>query len=395
MSDLAADDLTRPLGRSEPSERRRFVVSARTAFGALAGVLAIVAAAQLWFARGDGRVAVAEIARAAPPAAPVAPPAAPEKKEPAPAEAAERPVMNAQEMETASGVTVIRGGGAGAPQSMVIRIDQQGASAIAAPDRMLLEKSRYGALPRIGPDGTRPAQAYARPFAGDGKPRIAILVGGLGVSQQATSDALSKLPGPISVAFAPYGGDLDRLVQRARDTGHELFLQAPMEPFDYPDNDPGPHTLRVGVSDADNLDKLHWVMSRIQGYVGVVNFMGAKFTAQETALRPVVKDVADRGLLLFDDGSSNRSRLVASADALKGQAARADAVIDSTLRAEAIDRELAKLEQTARDRGYAIGAASALPVTIDRLARWAKTLEAKGIVLAPVTGVVAARKTAS
>lgn len=358
--------------------------------GALAGVMAAAAAGQLWLGRKTTSVGVAEIRRLEQPKPANSPAAATAAAQPA-VDAA-KPVMNAQEMETASGVTVVRGAGVGAPQSLLIQIGPSKA-AIAAPDRKLLEKSRYGALPRIGPDGTRPSQAYARPVAAAsvaGKPRIAIIVGGMGVSQQATSDAIAKLPEPVSFAFAPYGGDLDRQLQRAREAGHELFVQAPMEPFDYPENDPGPHTLRVAASDAENIDKLQWVMSRIQGYVGVVNFMGAKFTAQETALKPVLKEIADRGLLVLDDGSSNRSRLIEAAAGARAPAARADSVIDAILRGDAIDRELARLEQIARDKGVAIGAASSLPVTIERVGRWAKSLEAKGIALVPVSNVIAA-----
>lgn len=390
MTDLAVDDLTRPLGRAEGAARPRFSVPARTVAGVLAGIMVAAAGGQLWLGRRTANVAIAEITRAEPKKQPSASePAVAARAEPA--VDASKPVMNAQEMENASGVTVVRGAGPGAPQSLLIQIGQTSKPAIAPPDRKLLEKSRYGALPRIGADGARPSQVYARAAAPvAGKPRIAIVIGGVGVSQQATSDAIAKLPEQVSLAFAPYSGDLDRQLQRARDGGHELFLQAPMEPFDYPENDPGPHTLRVGASDADNLDKLQWVMSRIQGYVGVVNFMGAKFTAQETALKPMLKEIADRGLLLLDDGSSNRSRMVESAAALKAPAGRADSVIDGVLRGEAIDRELTRLEQIARDKGVAIGAASALPITIDRIARWAKGLEAKGIVLVPVSNAIAA-----
>ena len=83
-------------------------------------------------------------------------------------------------------------------------------------------RSRHGAIPRIAPDGARPAEIYARADASrcrarkDG-PRIAIVVGGLGISANVTQQAIDKLPGPVTFAFAPYGADLERLAtQRAR-----------------------------------------------------------------------------------------------------------------------------------------------------------------------------------
>src|SRR5690606_29233738 len=99
-----------------------------------------------------------------------------------------------------------------------------------------------------GQDGTRPMDAYARPssaMAATGTSRIAIIVGGLGVSTTGTANALAKLPPDVTLAFAPYGDDLGRAAANARQTGHEILLQIPLEPFDYPNNDPGPHTLRV------------------------------------------------------------------------------------------------------------------------------------------------------
>jgi polysaccharide deacetylase 2 family uncharacterized protein YibQ len=132
-------------------------------------------------------------------------------------------------------------------------------------------------------------------------------------------------------------------------------------------------------------------MSRFPGYVGLVNYMGAKFTSTDAALGPVLKETADRGLVFLDDGSSGRSRVGAVAETVRLPAARADGLIDGLPKPAAIDTELSRLETMARDKGLAIGTASALPVTIERIAQWAKTLEAKGLVLVPVSAAIAAR----
>jgi hypothetical protein len=163
------------------------------------------------------------------------------------------------------------------------------------------------------------------------------------------------------------------------------MLQAPMEPFDFPDNDPGPHTLTVDAKAQDNIERLHWVMARFTGYVGLVNFMGAKLTAHETALAPILREIGERGLVFLDDGSSARSLAGTVGAAVRAPTVRADVVLDTVARADAIDQELERLEQSARRRGLAIATASALPVTIDRVARWARTLEARGVLLVPVS----------
>jgi len=252
-----------------------------------------------------------------------------------------------------------------------------------------VERTRYGLLPKIGPDGATPAQVYARPLGPPPatKPagQIALLIGGLGISQSGTAEAIAKLPGSVSLAFAPYGSDLERSVQRARADGHEVFLQLPMEPFDYPDNDPGPHTLLTGPKAADNPDRLHWALARFTGYVGIVNFLGGRLTADDAALSPILRELAGRGLMVVDDGSSSRSLLAASAARAQIPALKVDRVVDTVLRADAIDKELVALEALAREQGVAVAAASALPVSIERITLWAASLEGKGLAIVPVS----------
>jgi uncharacterized protein len=258
-------------------------------------------------------------------------------------------------------------------------------------DPRLTESSRHGPLPKVGQDGSRASEVYARPvktIAGKpNAPRIAIVVGGLGIGSAATADALGKLPGPITLALAPYGSNLDQIAARARGDGHEVLLQVPMEPLDYPDNDPGPQTLLTSLDAAQNVDRLQWLMGRFQGYVGIANFMGARFTASEQALAPVLREVAKRGLIYLDDGSSQRSVAGQIAGASNLPLAKADLVIDAVPTPGDVDRVLGRLETMARERGVAVGVASALPVSIERIAKWAKAAEARGVLLVPISAV--------
>lgn len=265
-----------------------------------------------------------------------------------------------------------------------------------AVDERLSESSRHGPLPKIAPDGTRPAEAFARavkPLPGKpNAPRVAIVVGGLGISGAATGEALRKLPDAVTLAFSPYGGDLERQVGRAREAMREVLLQAPMEPNDYPDNDPGPQALLTSLDAAQNVDRLHWLMSRFQGYVGIVNAMGTRFTVSEQALAPILRETAKRGLIYLDDGSSPRSLAGQIAGANNLAFAKADLLIDSVPTSADIDRALARLESLARERSTAVGIATALPVSIDRIAKWAKAAEGRGLLLVPITAVVARDK---
>ncbi|MDR3470067.1 MAG: divergent polysaccharide deacetylase family protein [Xanthobacteraceae bacterium] len=253
----------------------------------------------------------------------------------------------------------------------------------------LLENSRHGMIPVVA-DGLTSFRAYAAGSDADRAraaqlPCIAIVVTGLGVGAAKTSDAIMKLPPAVTLAFTPYGADPAKLADRARALKHELLLQLPMEPFEYPDNDPGPQTLLTSVPPEQNLDRLAWHLSRIQGFVGVTNFMGSRFVSTDAAMQPLMRELAKRGLGYLDDGSSPRSLAPRTAEGAGLPFAKADAVIDQVPSGLEIDRALARLESVARERGAAIGEASALPASIERIAAWAKTLEGRGILLVPLT----------
>jgi polysaccharide deacetylase 2 family uncharacterized protein YibQ len=255
-------------------------------------------------------------------------------------------------------------------------------------DKRLVEQTKHGSIPKVAPDGVRPLDAYASPIPVAANPSdsmIAIVVVGLGVSTSGTGEAIAKLPAAVTLGFVPYGSELPRWIAKARGTGHEVLLQVPMEPLDYPDNDPGPQTLIASAPKEQNIDRLHYFLSRSQGYVGVTNLMGARFTANADALAAIIAETGKRGLLFLDDGSSPRSQAQQAAAKTKAPFLKADLMLDARTEWADIDAALVKLEAIAAEKGVAIATASALPVTIERIARWAKTLEARGIRLVPVS----------
>jgi polysaccharide deacetylase 2 family uncharacterized protein YibQ len=262
-------------------------------------------------------------------------------------------------------------------------------SVMAGIDPRLLEKSRYGMIPVVS-DGLKPFTAYAaesdRAKAAK-MPIVAIVVGGLGVGAAKTVDAILRLPAAVTLAFTPYGSDPAKLVERARAQHHEILLQIPMEPYDYPDNDPGPQTLLTALAAEQNIDRLYWHLSRFQGYAGIANFMGARFVATDTAMVPIVREAAKRGLGYFDDGSA-RSVAPSLAAAQAVPFAKADVAIDAVPTPSEIDRALAKLEGLAKERGIAVGVASALPISIERISVWTRTLDGHGVLLVPLTTVM-------
>jgi hypothetical protein len=126
-------------------------------------------------------------------------------------------------------------------------------------------------------------------------------------------------------------------------------------------------------------------MSRFQGYVGLLSYMGGKFTASDASLSPVLREAGKRGLIYVDDGASARSIASQLAGSQNLPFAKTDVVIDATPTPTEIDHALARLELAARERGTAVGLATALPATVARIAAWAKAVEGRGFVLVPIT----------
>lgn len=272
-----------------------------------------------------------------------------------------------------------------APSSPPVRDDKQLA-------RALTEETPHGAIPRISNSGETPFSAYAQasisPASAGGTPLVAIVVSGLGLNESSTISAIGDLPPAVTLGFAPYGKTLRSTVPAARSAGHEVLLEVPLEPFDYPQSDPGPQTLLTNQPPKANLDRLYWLMARFGGYFGVMNYMGARFTSSAADFEPIMEELGMRGLGYFDDGSSNRSLAPQMADANHVPYARASVDIDNVPSRTRILAALSSLEEEARKNGSAIGVASALPVTISAIAEWSRSLEEKGIELVPVSALM-------
>jgi hypothetical protein len=260
----------------------------------------------------------------------------------------------------------------------------------AAPDPGLIEHGKYGFEPVIGHDGRMPWQVYARPFPlNDPRPRIAIIVTGLGIGSTATDAAINKLPPGVTLAFAPFSRRISEWTNLARLAGHEVLLELPMEPVDYPRQDPGYNALLIANSTEQNLDRLDWSLSQTVGYVGLIGRMGSRFQAARDSLAPVLQNVAQRGLLFIDNRAAAESTVGAIAAADKLPYAAASRVIDAKPDGTTIVRNLTDLEDIARRNHVALGLISAEPGAIDRLVSWAAGLQSHGLMLAPVSAIAA------
>lgn len=403
---MTADDLSAPLGQQPAKRRRKLPISVSQVIAA--ALLLFLGVFAVWAIVGDDRfggepvvalpidlhaVTAAKKSEAAP-----APEAAHSVQTPGGHDVAANGSMRSQNNPAGTKTVTIIDGKTGARQEVVIPDGGSAANSASVPplNQNFVEMTPRGPIPKIAADGTRPSEAFARPVkALPGKPdapRVALIISGLGVSASGTDEAITKMPEAVTLAFMPYGPDVERVVTRARSEGHEILLQVPLEPFGYPENDSGPQTLLTSLTPEQNIERLHWLMSRFQGYVGIVGAMGARFTASEQSFTPILRETAKRGLIFVDDGANARSVAGHIAGSSSLAFAKADVVLDAVPTPGEIDHALGRLEMAAREHSFAVGVASALPVSIEHIAKWARAAESRGLLLVPITAVAAKAK---
>jgi hypothetical protein len=260
---------------------------------------------------------------------------------------------------------------------------------IPPPDPALLEPSRHGMIPRLGPEERSSIRAYARAFdRSDPRPRVGIVINNMGLFAQHSEEAIRRLPGGVTLAFSPYAARLEPLLERARSRGMEFLVALPLEPQGFGQlADPGDRALLTGLSVGENLDRLDWVLSRVQGNVGALGGLGGmrgeRFAANPELLGTVQATLTRRGLLYVDPrpGAPTPARAFGRS---------VDVLLDepSAVRAE-VERRLAGLEALARSNGSAVGIANdPVPSVVAAIAAWSAGIEERGVLIAPISVLI-------
>jgi uncharacterized protein len=245
------------------------------------------------------------------------------------------------------------------------------------------------ALPK--PDAVQPAwlrYAVAAP-AVQGRARIAIVIDDLGVDRRRTERTIA-LKGPLTLSFLAYAADLPHLTEAARRAGHELMVHVPMEPMSHGE-DMGPNGLAVSLSHDELLRRLRWDLDRFDGYVGINNHMGSRFTSDVQGMTAVMEELKVRGLLFIDSRTIASTVAAERAQRLGVPNASRDVFLDNERDATAVAERLAVLEARARRQGSAIAIGHPHDGTLAELTLWLDTLASKGLVLVPVSAIVKER----
>ena len=323
----------------------------------------------------DPKVIVAEAPRRKLPAAS----AEPQTPVTAPAHQVDDPSLNAAIMPAAAAIP------ADSAPTETAPVDSAPASAaLPEPD---LEKVEPEVVASSALTGWR-KYAVTTALSAD-KPMIAIVLDDLGIDQKRSRNAI-ELPGPLTLSFIPYGYNLPKLTRLARAAGHELMVHVNMEPLDH-DVDPGPNALLTSLKPEELRRRLTWALSRFEGFTGISNHMGSRFTAWPEGMEIVLRALNEHGFLFLDSMTNTHSVGPSLARAFKTPYAVRDVFLDHDRTDAFIQKQLALTERLARRNGHAIAIGHPHDVTVNRLKEWLATIELRGFTLVPVSAIIRAK----
>ncbi len=205
-------------------------------------------------------------------------------------------------------------------------------------------------------------------------PKIALIIDDLGLSAVLTGQAI-EIDAAITLSFLPYGLHTQELAREARRRGKDVMVHLPMEPLGV--SNPGPNALFVADTSLELRKKLAWSLSRFDGFVGVNNHMGSKFSTFAGGMSLVLQELSKRNLIYVD------SRTGPKATAQNGKIVGYDVLVrdvflDHSIDEKEIRAQINKTEQIAEERGYAIAIGHPHKLTLDLIAEWCVSAESRG-----------------
>jgi polysaccharide deacetylase 2 family uncharacterized protein YibQ len=140
------------------------------------------------------------------------------------------------------------------------------------------------------------------------------------------------------------------------------------------------------------VERLESTLASANGYIGIATLTGGKFAANREKMLPILAEVKERGLMVVD-AMREASRDVATLAAQSGApVARADVLLDSRPTRKAIDDNLRRLEQLARNTGVAVAVGRPYPSTFERLVNWIELARKAGIQIVPLSSLANKQK---
>ncbi len=276
-----------------------------------------------------------------------------------------------------------------APKPKTINIPTGQSRALPkAPIAGLTRQSAFGPVP--SKTAGNALIAYRRPFQPQsGKQPVSIIIGGLGINGRLTQDAIRTLPADVTLSFAAHSSDLQGWIDKARADGHEVLIEIPMESEGFDPSEPGAdHALRISESVNETGRNLDWILSRAQGYAGVINFNGDLFLQRTDVAAPFMDRLSQTGLGFLTDGSFETPSLMALSKSTRQPFKAGHGLIDPDPISRVIAARLVGLATSAKSGEHPVGVGFGYPETLTEVQDWVARLDTQNLQLAPATAAL-------
>lgn len=221
--------------------------------------------------------------------------------------------------------------------------------------------------------------AHAVSPAGKGA-RIAIVIDDIGHNIQMLKQFLD-LRRPLSYAILPAVTHAMEAAKLIGGQGREYIIHLPMQPFDYPQQNPGPLPLLLSLTLEETADRVRSYMTRLPGATGASNHMGSAYTYDEDRMR-VVQTVLDERKKYFLNSRTSAASTPREIAQKWGYAyLERDIFLDHVATMDSISEYFDRAVRKAKIRGNAIAIGHPYPETVRVLRRRLPQLKAQGVKL--------------
>ena len=200
--------------------------------------------------------------------------------------------------------------------------------------------------------------------------KVAIVIKNVGTNAVNSDLIISRLPSEISLSFSPYTPILTDIVKKARENGHETYVDIILPSRDFARTDSGPLALNFQKSVNQNVQMLEGILAQNVAVGGFTVCDGVDDTDFNDHFSAIMAMLEKRGLLLLDatHGLNIGSNNVQGLDRV-----RANIVIDSDFNRTSIREKLDQAEKKALKNGNVVVVADPKPVVVLELYNWIKT----------------------
>lgn len=240
---------------------------------------------------------------------------------------------------------------------------------------------------RLQPEQAEPEQVQPERVEPKTIARIAIIIDDLG-NRISVADQILDLPAPVTLSILPYQRHSIEIARRSRSKDREVLLHLPMEPYRYPDQNPGEGTLLIQYPPNELKERTGRNLEAVPHIVGVNNHMGSKFTEQKGPMEIVMGEIKERNLFFVDSRTTSRTTGWEVARSAGVKVAERDVFLDNEPTEEYVENQMRILARKALKKGWAIGIGHPHQVTLSVIRKTIPDFTQQGIQIVPVSQLV-------